>query len=92
MMSAVIFGLSVFMAPGAITNFTRQNMPQDSWGATISMFTVVFAVSQTVGPIGAGLIGDRTGDIGDSLLTASVLLMAGAVLACTQRPLAMKSQ
>ncbi|MBO9452528.1 YbfB/YjiJ family MFS transporter [Tropicibacter sp. R16_0] len=87
MVSAVIFGLSVFMAPGAITNFTRQNMPQDSWGATISMFTVVFAVSQTVGPIGAGLIGDRTGDIGDSLLTASVLLMIGAVLALTQRPL-----
>ncbi|WP_164661658.1 YbfB/YjiJ family MFS transporter [Tropicibacter sp. Alg240-R139] len=86
--SAVVFGLSVFMAPGAITNFTRQNMPQESWGATISMFTVVFAVSQTVGPIGAGLIGDRTGDIGDSLLAASALLILGAALALTQKPLA----
>ncbi|SLN20530.1 Major Facilitator Superfamily protein [Falsiruegeria litorea R37] len=88
LISAVVFGLSVFMAPGAITNFTRKNMPQDSWGATISLFTVVFAVSQTVGPIGAGLIGDSTGDIGDSLLTASALLMLGAALAVTQKPLA----
>lgn len=85
--SAIVFGLSVFMAPGAVTNFTRQNLPQESWGAAISMFTVVFAVSQTVGPIGAGLIGDRTGDIGDSLLTASALLLAGAVFALLQRPL-----
>lgn len=86
--SAIVFGLSVFMAPGAVTNFSRQNLPQESWGAAISMFTVVFAVSQTIGPIGAGLIGDRTGEIGDSLLTASALLLTGAVFALLQRPLA----
>ena len=86
--SAVIFGLSVFMSPGAITNFTRQNLPQESWGAAISLFTVTFAVAQTLGPVGAGWIGDTTGDIGTSLLAASCVLLIGAVAALSQGRLA----
>lgn len=88
MLSALIFGLSVFMAPGAVTNFTRQNLPQSSWTSVISFYTVVFSISQTIGPIGAGWFGDWTGDIGNSLLAASALLMVGAVCAVLQRPLA----
>ncbi len=86
-LSAVIFGLAVFMAPGAITNFVRRNLPQQSWGRAISIFTVVFAISQTLGPVGAGLIGDLTGDIGISLLAASGILLLGAALAILQKPL-----
>jgi predicted MFS family arabinose efflux permease len=85
--SAVIFGLSVFMAPGAVTSFVRQNLPADAWGRAISLFTVVFAVAQTAGPYGAGLLGDLTGNIGISLLAASGVLLIGAVLALAQRPL-----
>ena len=44
-LSAIIFGLSVFMAPGAITSFIHQNLPPESWGGTISLFTVIFAIS-----------------------------------------------
>ena len=87
LLAAVIFGLSVFMAPSAVTNFTRQNLPAHSWGAAISLFTVVFAVAQTLGPYDAGLLGDLAGDIGISLLGASGLLLLGAVIALTQRPL-----
>lgn len=87
LISAVIFGLSVFMAPGAITNFTRQNLPPESWGQAISLFTVVFAISQTLGPYGAGLVGDLAGNIGISLVAAAGLLMAGAVIALFQKPL-----
>jgi MFS family permease len=86
--SAVVFGLAVFMAPGAVTNFIRQNLPQHSWGVAISMFTVVFAVAQTIGPIAAGALGDLTGDIGDSLLAAAGVLLLGAVLAGFQKQLA----
>ena len=86
----MIFGLSVFMAPGAITNFTRQNLPQDSWGAAISWFTVTFAIAQTLGPVGAGLIGDTMDDIGASLLAASGVLLLGAVAALSQRRLGTK--
>lgn len=87
LISAVIFGLSVFMAPGAVTNFSRQNLPPQSWGAAISFFTVVFAIAQTIGPYAAGWVGDLTGNIGVSLLVASGVLLAGAAVALLQRPL-----
>lgn len=73
LISAVVFGLSVFMAPGAVTNFARQNLPAESWAPAISFFTVIFAVAQTLGPYGAGLVGDLFGDIGVSLLVAAAL-------------------
>lgn len=83
--SAMIFGLSVFMAPGAVTNFTRHNLPMASWGAAISLYTVVFAVSQTIGPVAAGWLGDRSGDIGNGLLAAAGILATGALVALMQR-------
>lgn len=85
--SALVFGLSVFMAPGAVTSFIRHNLPMASWGAAISLFTVVFAVAQTIGPYAAGLLGDATGDIGTSLAAAAGVLLAGAGVALLQRPL-----
>lgn len=85
--SAMIFGLSVFMAPGAVTSFVRQNLPAHSWGHAISVFTVVFAIAQTAGPYGAGALGDLTHNIGDGLLAASGVLLIGAALALAQRPL-----
>ena len=85
--SALIFGLSVFMAPGAITSFVRQNLPSESWGRAISLFTVILAISQTLGPFTAGLIGDLTGNIGVSLAVAAVLLMLGALIASQQKSL-----
>ena len=85
--SAAIFGLSVFMAPGAVTNFARHNLPAEAWGRAISLFTVVFAVAQTVGPWPAGHLGDATGDIGAGLLAAALVLACGAGAALLQRPL-----
>ena len=87
LISAVVFGLSVFMAPSAVTNFTRKNLPSESWGPAISFFTVVFAVAQTLGPYGAGLIGDLSQNIGTSLLVAATLLLFGAIIALMQKPL-----
>lgn len=85
--SAMVFGASVFMAPGAVTNFTRQNLPPAAWGRAIGLFTVVFAVAQTAGPWAAGLLGDLAGGIGVSLLAAAAVLLAGAGVALTQRRL-----
>lgn len=87
LVSALVFGTSVFMAPGAVTNFARQNLPAASWGKAIGLFTVVFAVAQTVGPYAAGLLGDAAGSIGASLMAAAAVLLAGAAVAARQRPL-----
>lgn len=86
-LSALVFGLSVFMAPGAVTSFIRHNLPLATWGAAISRFTVVFAVAQTIGPYAAGWLGDKTESIGNGLLGAAVVLSIGAVLAASQKPL-----
>tara|TARA_B100000780_G_scaffold196103_1_gene138420 strand:+ start:203 stop:451 length:249 start_codon:yes stop_codon:yes gene_type:complete len=75
------------MAPSAVTNFTRQNLPPGSWGQAISLFTVVFAIAQTLGPYGAGLVGDLSQNIGISLLVAAGLLILGAGIALIQKPL-----
>lgn len=85
LISAVVFGLSVFMAPGAVTNFVRQNLPPESWARTIGLFTVVFAVAQTAGPYGAGLIGDLSGNIGIGLVAAAGVLLLGAGIALRQK-------
>jgi hypothetical protein len=71
-----------------VTNFVRQNLPAAIWGQAISTFTVVFAVAQTLGPYGAGLVGDWAGSIGTSLLAAAGVLVLGALVALLQRPLA----
>ena len=85
--SALVFGLSVFMAPSAVTNFTRQNLSSDSWAKAMSLFTVVFAIAQTVGPYGAGLVGDIFQDLGMSLLTAAFILIVAAAISLSQKPL-----
>jgi hypothetical protein len=54
--------------------------------------TLVFAVAQTAGPYGAGLVGDLSGNIGISLLAAAGLLLVGAALALLQRPLQQPGQ
>ncbi len=86
-LSAMVFGASVFMAPGAVTNFTRRNLPPEAWGRAIGLFTVIFASAQTIGPWAAGLLGDISGSIGVSLLAAAAVLAAGALLAVRQKPL-----
>ena len=87
MVSAAIFGISVFMAPGAITNFTRKNLPEGMWVYSISLFTVIFAVAQTVGPYLAGIIGDVFDNIGFGLLMASFVLLCGALVSLRQKRL-----
>ncbi|MGY6536221.1 MAG: YbfB/YjiJ family MFS transporter [Pararhodobacter sp.] len=86
-LSAIVFGACVFMAPGAVTSFARRNLPPQALGRAIALFTVVFACAQTIGPWAAGLLGDLSGSIGISLLAASAVLMIGAVIASRQKPL-----
>lgn len=86
-LSAAIFGLAVFIVPASVTSFVRKNLPQESWGKAVSIFTLVFAIGQTVGPTGAGWIIDQTGQIQHSLLFAVVILVVGLVAAAFQKPL-----
>jgi hypothetical protein len=86
--SAALFGLSFFMVPTSVTAFGRRNLPAPLWGASIALFTVVFAVGQIIGPVAAGALNDWAGGAGPSLVAAGLILLAGGLVATLQRPLA----
>ena len=73
------------MAPGAITNFTRKNLHENNWAYSISAFTIIFALAQTIGPLAAGVLGDWLENIGASLLMASMIMLLGAFFAFFQK-------
>lgn len=85
--SVVVFGLSFFIAPTAITSFARKNLDQAAWARAVSMFTVVFALGQIVGPVLAGFIADVTGSVSQGMTAAGLVLMFSAASAALQRPL-----
>lgn len=85
--SALCFGLAVFIGPGAVTSFARKNLPQRQWGKSVSLFTLIFAIGQTIGPVAAGAIGDMTGSLSAGLLCAGAILLLASGLAVLQWPL-----
>lgn len=86
--SAVVFGLSVFMCPTAVTSVMRSVLPPDLRGRGMAVLTIVFASGQCIGPVAAGAIGDAFGSIAPGLLAAAVILLVGAAAGWLQRPLA----
>lgn len=85
--SALVFGLSFFIAPAAVTTFGSKNLPERNWGRSVALFTTLFAVGQTIGPVLAGLIADATASLSLGLAAAAAALVLAAVLSSRQRPL-----
>jgi len=85
LLSAVIFGLSFFIAPTAVTSFSKKNMPRAQWSAAVALYTTAFAAGQTLGPIGAGWIADASGSLSVSLLVGGAVLLVGGALGFLQR-------
>ena len=92
LVSAFLFGLSFFIAPTAVTTFTKKNIPRTQWGATVALYTTVFAIGQTLGPIGAGWLADVSGSLSTSLWMSALVLFAGGVLALFQRSILIDTQ
>jgi MFS family permease len=86
-LSAAVFGLSFFIAPTSVTAFGRKNLPEAQWGRAVALFTAIFAVGQTVGPVAAGAIADATQDLTSGLLVSGVILLIGGVVGALQGPL-----
>ena len=86
-LSAFCFGLAVFMGPGAITNFGRKNLPPILWAQSVVLFTLIFAIGQTIGPVAAGIVGDVTGTLRAGLVAAGAILLLAAAIAVCQKPL-----
>lgn len=84
--SSALVGASVFMVPAAATSFVKANLPRAAWGSGLAVVTSLFAIGQTIGPVGAGWISDHWGSLSVGLGVSAALLFAGAVVALTQRP------
>jgi MFS family permease len=85
--SAAIFGLSFFMGPASVTNFSRKNLTEAQWGRSVALYTTVFALGQTVGPVAAGIVADASKSLSFGLLAAGATLLLGAFVSVFQRSL-----
>ena len=74
-----------------VTAFSRRNLPQPAWGRAVAVFTLLFAIGQTIGPVVAGILGDFYGDIRSALLGSGLVLALGTLIALMQRTLTPES-
>ena len=87
LVSGVAFGGVFLSVVASTTALVRHNLPTSQWAAGISLFTVVFAVGQIVGPFAVGWIADGEGGLARGLWVSACVLWLGAALATRQRPL-----
>lgn len=86
-LSAALVGSSVFMVPSAATGFVKTNLPKAAWGSSLAVATSLFAIGQAVGPVAAGWISDLSGSLSTGLAVSAAMLILGAAIALTQKPL-----
>jgi predicted MFS family arabinose efflux permease len=72
--SAALFGLAFMMVPAAVTAHLGRSVAPQALSPTLALFTVLFAIGQTVGPWVAGVLADHSG-------AGTTLTVAGAVCA-----------
>jgi predicted MFS family arabinose efflux permease len=87
-LSGLVFGAVFLSVVASTTALVRHNLPPPAWPAGISVFTTVFAFGQIVGPTMVGWIADGAGGLQRGLVFSAAALIAGALLASRQRPLA----
>jgi MFS family permease len=85
MMSAALFGAAMFSIPSAIQSLVKKGIPMRDWGHAMAGFTVLFAAGQVAGPVLTGWLADRLGSLTPGLALSVFTLLAGALLALTQR-------
>ena len=86
LVSGVLFGGVFLSVVASTTAMVKHNLVPSQWAAGISVFTVVFAVGQIIGPTMVGWIADGPGGLQRGLLFSAAALLVGAVLAWQQKP------
>jgi MFS family permease len=87
LVSGVLFGGVFLSVVASTTALVRHNLPPARWAQGISMFTIVFALGQIVGPTVTGWISDGPGGLARGLVASAIALWLGAVLASRQHAL-----
>jgi predicted MFS family arabinose efflux permease len=87
LLSGLLFGGVFLSVVASTTAWVRHNLPQTQWSQGITVFTVVFAAGQVVGPTAVGSIADRSGGLVAGLLASACVLWAGSAVALMQKPM-----
>ncbi len=87
MVSGILFGGVFLSVVASTTAMVKHNLAPSQWAAGISVFTVVFAAGQIVGPTVVGWIADGPGGLQRGLVFSAAALMLGALLAWQQKPI-----
>ncbi|WP_280810713.1 YbfB/YjiJ family MFS transporter [Variovorax boronicumulans] len=85
--SGVLFGGVFLSVVASTTALVRHNLPPARWAQGISLFTIVFALGQIVGPTVTGWISDGPGGLARGLVASAIALWIAAVLASRQHAL-----
>ena len=83
--SALLFGGSFLSVVTAVTAVARRSLQPHHWTPAIAGLTVAFAVGQCLGPVLAGVLSDGSAGLSLGLSLSVVVLLAGALVALTQR-------
>lgn len=83
--SALFFGGSFLSVVTAATSVARQSLQPHHWTPAIAGLTVAFALGQCVGPVLAGVLSDASSGLSVGLALSVGVLLAGAVVALTQK-------
>ncbi len=87
LVSGLLFGGVFLSVVASTTALVRHNLPSSRWAQGISVFTIVFAFGQIVGPTITGWISDGPGGLARGLVGSAIALWLGAVLASRQHAL-----
>ena len=87
LVSGLLFGGVFLSVVASTTAMVKHNLVPSQWAAGISVFTVIFAVGQIIGPTMVGWIADGPGGLQRGLLFSAGALLLGAVLAWQQKPI-----
>lgn len=87
LVSGLLFGGVFLSVVASTTALVRHNLPPSRWAQGISLFTIVFALGQIVGPTVTGWISDGPGGLARGLVASAIALWLGAALASRQRAL-----
>ena len=85
LLSAALFGVTMFSAPSAVSSLIKHGVPKHAWGAAMATFTIAFGLSQIAGPIATGWVADHFGSLRPGLTASAMILALGAAIALWQR-------
>jgi predicted MFS family arabinose efflux permease len=83
-LSAALFGLATMPVVTALTVLIRRHLPIETWNLAIAVATVMFALGQSLGPLGSGLLSDHFG-LKTSLVWTAVIASVSASIALLQK-------